>query len=287
MRLRLLPAAVLLLFAAGAAAFAPPPAPAGPGSVPRPAAVPAPSVPAPTEPAPSEPPPSEPPPSEPPPSEPVPPDPAPEAPLPERMADTGGGSQLITAVAPDTGATTGRVVWWDRGADGRWTETGSAPARFGANGLVAGGARVQGTSTTPVGLYDLPYAFGIAPAPEGTGYPFRAVTDRSYWCQDNDSTEYNRWVEGLPADCRAAESERMIDYGVQYTHGLVVGFNYDRPVRGRGAGIFLHVNGAGPTAGCVSVPADAMARILVWADPARQPHIAIGTESGPTAVARG
>ncbi|MFF3555205.1 L,D-transpeptidase [Streptomyces tsukubensis] len=253
MRRRLLPLSVLLLLTAGTVAFSPLPAPL--------AAPPSTAVPGPEE-------------------------PAPEAPLPERMADTGGGTQLITAVAPDTGSTTGRVVWWDRGADGRWTEAGSAPARFGANGLVAGGERVQGTSTTPAGLYDLPYAFGISPAPEGAGLPYRLVTDRSYWCQDNDSTEYNRWVEGLPPDCRAAEAERMADYGVQYAHGLVIGFNYDRPVRGRGAGIFLHVNGEGSTAGCVSVPAEDMARILVWADPGRRPHIAVGTESGPTAVTR-
>ncbi|MEU5975465.1 L,D-transpeptidase family protein [Streptomyces sp. NPDC047315] len=210
----------------------------------------------------------------------------PGPPLPHRMADTGGGSQLITARAPEVGATTGRVVWWERGWRGRWREVGSAPARFGANGLAEGATRVQGTSTTPTGLYALPYAFGIAPAPAGTRYAYRSVTDRSWWCQDNESRAYNRWVEGLPADCRAAESEHLVDYGAQYARALVIGFNYDRPVRGRGAGIFLHVNGAGATAGCVSVPAEAMARILAWVDPGRRPHIAIGTESGPTALTR-
>ncbi|WP_128976471.1 L,D-transpeptidase family protein [Streptomyces roseicoloratus] len=211
--------------------------------------------------------------------------PRPPVPLPERMADTGGGSQLITAVAADAAATTGTVTWWDR-RGGRWTRTGSAPARFGANGLAEGAARRQGTNTTPTGLYGLPYAFGIAPAPAGTAYRYARVTDRSWWCQDNESAAYNRWVEGLPADCRAAESEHLADYGRQYAHALVIGFNYDRPVRGRGAGIFLHVDGRGATAGCVSVPADAMRRILTWADPHRRPHIAVGTRGGPTAIMR-
>ncbi|MFG2173002.1 L,D-transpeptidase [Streptomyces niveus] len=204
-------------------------------------------------------------------------------PLPERMADTGGGGQLITAEAASSGATTGRVTWWDRRGD-RWVAAGSADARFGAGGLVPGGEREQGTSTTPTGLYDLPYAFGIRPAPAGTRFAYRPVTDRSWWCQDNDSRAYNRWVEGLPADCRAAEAEHLTSYGAQYARALVIGFNYDRPVRGRGAGIFLHVNGKGATAGCVSVPADAMSRILAWADPARSPHIAVGTASGRTAI---
>ncbi|CCK31390.1 secreted protein [Streptomyces davaonensis JCM 4913] len=208
-----------------------------------------------------------------------------ESPLPARMADTGGGSQLITAVAARTGATQGTVTWWNL-RNGRWAKAGTAKARFGANGLVEGAARQQGTSTTPTGLYDLPYAFGIKAAPRGTAYKYRPVHQDSWWCQDNDSRSYNRWTEPRAADCRAAESERLITYTAQYTHALVIGFNYAEPVRGRGAGIFLHVNGSGATAGCVSVPAADMRRILRWADPARKPHIAIGTTDGPTAVTR-
>ncbi|MEI7031933.1 L,D-transpeptidase family protein [Streptomyces pratensis] len=206
-------------------------------------------------------------------------------PLPDRMADTGGGSQLITAEAPHTGSTTGTVTWWER-RGGRWAEAGSAPARFGSGGLVEGSTREQGAGTTPTGLYDLPYAFGVDKAPAGSTYPYRAVGPDSWWCQDNASRAYNRWVEPRPADCRAEEAEHLVSYGTQYARALVIGFNYDRPVRGRGAGIFLHVNGRGATAGCVSVPADAMAEILAWARPARRPHIAVGTSSGPTAITR-
>jgi L,D-peptidoglycan transpeptidase YkuD (ErfK/YbiS/YcfS/YnhG family) len=211
--------------------------------------------------------------------------PAPSPPLPARMDDTGGGTQLITAVAPRTASTTGTVTWWDR-EDGRWVRAGSAHARFGANGLVEGTSRTQGTNTTPTGLYGLPYAFGIEAAPRGTAYTYRRVHRDSWWCQDNDSRSYNRWTEPRAADCRAAESERLITYGERYAHALVIGFNYERPVRGRGAGIFLHVNGRGATAGCVSVPKRAMRTILRWADPAKRPHIAVGTASGTTAVTR-
>ncbi|RSS52547.1 L,D-transpeptidase [Streptomyces sp. WAC01280] len=208
---------------------------------------------------------------------------APAPPLPALMADTGGGSQLITAEAADRGATTGTVTWWDR-RGGRWVKAGSAHARFGANGLVEGARRRQGTNTTPTGLFRLPYAFGVRVRPAGTRFRYVRVTERSWWCQDNDSRAYNRWGEGLPRDCRAGEAEHLVSYGTQYAHALVIGFNYDRPVRGRGAGIFLHVNGRGATAGCVSVPAGAMRAVLAWADPARRPHIAVGTRSGPTAI---
>ena len=206
-------------------------------------------------------------------------------PLPARLADTGGGSQLITAEAPGPHATTGTVTWWDL-RHGHWTRTGSAAARFGANGLVEGASRTQGTETTPTGLYGLPFAFGIEAPPPGTTEPYRQVHQDSWWCQDNGSRSYNRWTEPPAADCDASDAEHLVSYPVQYAHALVIGFNYDRPVRGRGAGIFLHVHGRGATAGCVSVPKEAIRRILAWADPARTPHIAIGTTGGPTAITR-
>ncbi|GAB2854962.1 L,D-transpeptidase family protein [Streptomyces deserti] len=209
----------------------------------------------------------------------------PSAPLPARMADTGGGTQLITAQAPRRGSTSGTVTWWDL-RDGRWVRAGSAPTRFGAKGLVEGTARRQGTNTTPTGLYDLPYAFGIKAAPRGTTYTYRRVHRDSWWCQDGDSRSYNRWTEPRAADCAAAEAEHLVTYRTQYAYALVIGFNYHRPVRGRGAGIFLHVNGRGATAGCVSVPRDAMRRILAWADPAKKPHLAIGTAGGATAITK-
>lgn len=206
-------------------------------------------------------------------------------PLPARMADTGGGTQLITAVAAKSSSTTGTVTWWNL-RNGQWAKAGSTKARFGAKGLVEGASRKQGTNTTPTGLFHLPYAFGIKGAPSGTAYKYRPVRANSWWCQDNDSRVYNRWSEPRARDCRAAESEHLISYEKQYAHAMVIGFNYSRPVRGRGAGIFLHVNGSGATAGCVSVSADAMRRILKWADPDRAPHIAIGTTGGPTAITR-
>ncbi|MET9379665.1 L,D-transpeptidase family protein [Streptomyces sp. NPDC002928] len=206
-------------------------------------------------------------------------------PLPALLADTGGGTQLITAQAPRPDSTSGTVTWWDL-RNGQWVKAGSTPARFGAKGLVDGASRKQGTNTTPAGLYDLPFGFGIKKAPSGTAVAYRPVRENSWWCQDNDSRAYNRWTEPRPSDCRAAESEHLISYETQYAYALVIGFNYHKPVRGRGAGIFLHVNGRAATAGCVSVPRDAMRRILQWAEPGKKPHIAVGTAGGATVITR-
>ncbi|MEC4018580.1 L,D-transpeptidase family protein, partial [Streptomyces sp. H27-D2] len=183
------------------------------------------------------------------------------------------------------GSTSGTVSWWQR-RNGSWVRAGVTPARFGGGGLTEGATRAQGASTTPTGLYDLPFAFGTRTAPAGVSLPYRPVTDRSWWCQDNGSASYNRWVEPLPDDCSAQEAEHLASYGTQYGRAMVIGFNYAKPVKGRGAGIFLHVNGSGATAGCVSGPAAAMDAILAWTDRAARPHIAIGTDSGSTAITR-
>ena len=206
-------------------------------------------------------------------------------PLPALMRDTGGGSQLITATASTLSGTSGTLIWWQKQGGG-WKKVGSAPARFGAHGLADGATRKQNTSTTPTGLYGLPFAFGNSAAPTGTALPYRKVTSTAWWCEDVKSTSYNRWVSPLPKDCRATESEHLADYPTQYAHAVLIDFNYAKPVKGRGAGIFLHVNGSGATAGCVSVPAASLNSIMSWLRPADSPHIAIGTTGGATSVSR-
>ncbi|WP_199550292.1 LysM peptidoglycan-binding domain-containing protein [Streptomyces sp. N35] len=205
--------------------------------------------------------------------------------LPATMKSTGGGTQLITVTAASLKSTTGTLTWWTKSGK-VWKQAGTAPARFGANGLADGATRKQGTWTTPTGLFGMPFAFGTKPAPKGTSLPYKKVTNASWWCQDNKSTSLNRWVAPLPKDCRASEAEHLADYTGQYAHAVVIDYNYAKPVKHRGAGIFLHVNGRGATAGCVSVPAAAMAKLTAWLKPNATPHIAIGTTSGTTAITR-
>ncbi len=206
-------------------------------------------------------------------------------PLPARMADTGGGTQLITAAAPGTDSASGTVTWWDL-RDGQWVEAGSAPARFGANGLVEGGAREQGTNTTPTGLYGIPFGFGIRAAPAGTRVEYRPVTaascvvpgQRLHVVQPLDRAAARR----LPGLAVGGTELLRPPVRVRARHRLQLRTAGARARRG----IFLHVNGKAATAGCVLVPEDAMRKILSWADPAREPHIAIGTTDGATAVTR-
>ena len=105
---------------------------------------------------------------------------------------------------------------------------------------------------------------------------------------------YNTWYENCPstvcwtARTRSAHSsEHLADYPVQYAYAAFIGFNAGPskvlpPERPSGSGIFLHVNGTGYTAGCVSIPRSSLIAVLKWLNPASKPHIAIGNSASIT-----
>ncbi len=195
---------------------------------------------------------------------------------PYGIDNVGGATKLITVEGARMGSTTGTLVMWQL-ESGTWTKLGTYAARFGANGLVQGTKRKQDTNTTPSGFYPVPFAFGTAANP-GTTLNWRKVTKTAWWCEDSKSSSYNRWVDPLPKACRASESEHLVSY-TTYSYAALIGFNYTQPVKGRGAGIFLHVNGRGLTAGCVSISSAGMKRVLRWLTPGSKPHIAIGSSA--------
>jgi L,D-peptidoglycan transpeptidase YkuD (ErfK/YbiS/YcfS/YnhG family) len=56
----------------------------------------------------------------------------------------------------------------------------------------------------------------------------------------------------------------------------VIDYNTRPVVAGRGSAIFLHVNGRGATAGCVSLPEARLVRLLRWLRPESAPLIRLG-----------
>ena len=174
-----------------------------------------------------------------------------------------------------------RLTWW-RLRDGRWEPELRAAGRIGYGGLVAGARRVQGTGTTPLGSYRLLQAFGTHAADPTWRADYRRIGRGDFWVEDNQSAYYNRWrnqAEGgfrwwLP-ESNTNSSERLSDFPVQYEYAINTSFNLDQ-VRHRGAGIFLHVNGDGATAGCVSGPQWFLRAVFRRIDPRLVPMIAIG-----------
>ncbi|RLV49868.1 hypothetical protein D9V37_08245 [Nocardioides mangrovicus] len=191
-----------------------------------------------------------------------------------------GATQVLTV--RHTHGYHARATLWQL-TDGRWAKViRSNDARTGYGGLVAGNRRHQGSGTIPLGTFSLASAFGTHEADPAWRLPYRRLTDGDYWVGDNSSAFYNQfrakseggfrwWLPSSDADA----SEHLIDYASQYEYVVPIGFNA-KQVRHKGFAIFLHVNGKGPTAGCVSVPRWMMRSLLARLDPAAKPVIAIG-----------
>jgi L,D-peptidoglycan transpeptidase YkuD (ErfK/YbiS/YcfS/YnhG family) len=191
-----------------------------------------------------------------------------------------GTTQVVTV-----NRTTGhhaRVALWAY-ADGRWQQRIRAyDGRIGYGGLVPGPRRRQNTGTTPLGTYRLPWAFGMHRRDASWDLSYRKVRRGDFWVQDNGSAYYNRFRNQSQGGFRwwlpssdANSSERLTDYRSQYEWSIVIDFNRGQ-VRHRGSGIFLHVNGSGATAGCVSAPRWFIQRLMSRLDSDRRPLIAIG-----------
>jgi L,D-peptidoglycan transpeptidase YkuD (ErfK/YbiS/YcfS/YnhG family) len=171
--------------------------------------------------------------------------------------------------------------------------------RIGYGGWVPAASRVQNTGTTPQGTFGLTTAFGLSADP-GTALPYRRADADDHWVGDQrDPRTYNLFQPAASAGrtWRTGQAERLAAYPTQYQYAVVIDFNRpaastvawqavqkqfvtSRPVNVRlGSAIFLHVNGAGSTAGCVSIARADMVRVLTWLDPARRPRIVMAPES--------
>ena len=192
---------------------------------------------------------------------------------PGTNVDAAQSQQVVRAqhVSGTTG--TWQRFQWDGSG---WIDVaGPATAIFGSGGVVDASVRVQFTNTTPAGTFPLLFAFGRGNP--GTAMPYRLVTDCSWWVQDPAAEDYNRWRESCSNP--PSESEHLADYlGSLYQQAVVVGYNYENPIRygnGSGAGIFLHYAPT-RTAGCVAVnDVTELVRTVQWLDPTQHPEIVV------------
>jgi L,D-peptidoglycan transpeptidase YkuD (ErfK/YbiS/YcfS/YnhG family) len=191
------------------------------------------------------------------------------------------GTRQVVTVNRTTGYHA-RVTFWALTGDGWRQRMQASDGRIGYGGLVPGPRRHQNTGTTPLGTYGLPSAFGMHPRDDGWDLPYRRVRRGDFWVQDNRSPYYNRYRNQRQGGFRwwlpssdPNSSERLTDYRSQYEWSIVTTFNSGQ-VRHRGSGIFLHVNGGGATAGCVSAPRWFIAALMARLDPDHRPVIAIG-----------
>ena len=214
--------------------------------------------------------------------------------FPTRLRNVSDSRQVIVVVGKSRTSSYSTVYTYQKGTDGIWRAKFAAMAgRNGWAGWVWGTQRVQNTGTSPMGTYRITTAFGLKANP-GTKLPYRLVDGTDYWVGDKyDAKTYNLFQPYASAKrtWRVSQAERLGAYPTQYEYSAVIDFN--RPVASsvtwnysyneyvtsqpvnttRGSAIFLHINGAGSTAGCVSVARSNVINILRWLDPMQMPRI--------------
>jgi L,D-peptidoglycan transpeptidase YkuD (ErfK/YbiS/YcfS/YnhG family) len=198
-------------------------------------------------------------------------------PLPDpRLGEVGTAGQAIVVTGASPGTTTATLTAYERAGPGWRTVFGPWTARVGARGIAPAGAKREGDGRTPSGVYGFDFFFGVAADP-GVHFPYRRVTDRSIvWDDDPASPTYNLWRD-TDTDGVGVDPEPMYTMPA-YEYGAVIAYNTDR-TPGLGSAIFLHESTGGPTAGCVSLPAEQLLQVLRWLDPGRQPRIVLGVAS--------
>ena len=134
-----------------------------------------------------------------------------------------------------------------------WLTAGplTIPLALGRDGILAN--KREGDGGTPRGSFrprQLWWRADRHPRPK-TFLPVRTIRPNDAWCENPSSRHYNRAVR-LEAD---QEGDRLTRADHLYDLLVVIGFNDDPVVRGKGSAIFLHVArpNYGPTEGCVAI----------------------------------
>jgi L,D-peptidoglycan transpeptidase YkuD (ErfK/YbiS/YcfS/YnhG family) len=182
---------------------------------------------------------------------------------PEGMRGLGSAERVIE-VSTDGMRTTYATARTYQRVGTRWQIVRRAmAARVGVHGLSWPTRRHAGDGTTPIGNYGFVYGFGSRRDPGVSGFRWRRLVPGSCWAGTRH--RYNRWVHRTP--CTPFDENLWAYAQVAYRYAAVIDFNYAEPVYGRGAGIFLHVQTGGPTAGCVSLREADLLPVLRWMRP--------------------
>ncbi len=132
--------------------------------------------------------------------------------------------------------------------------------------------KIEGDDKTPAGLFPLGTAFGNESMRLKVNYLQITAIDK--FIDDPDDPKYNQWVHGAT---NANSYENMLrDDGI-YKYGIVIKYNMNPTLKGRGSAVFMHIwygYNIG-SIGCITVSEENMLKILQWLDSSFNPYILI------------
>jgi L,D-peptidoglycan transpeptidase YkuD (ErfK/YbiS/YcfS/YnhG family) len=186
-------------------------------------------------------------------------------------------AQALLITNNDSLSVTAKIYVLEKVA-GQWTALFEPiNAVIGNKGFAPPDKKREGDSRTPSGIFPLLITFGYDETLR-TKMPYRQVLPDDLWVDDINADDYNRLVRKEETHASSYEIMRRSDN--LYKYGIVIEYNTDPVIKGRGSAIFLHIwaDSNVATGGCVAVSEENILRILEWLDPAAKPLIIMGTQ---------
>jgi L,D-peptidoglycan transpeptidase YkuD (ErfK/YbiS/YcfS/YnhG family) len=152
---------------------------------------------------------------------------------------------------------------------GKW-KLAIAPvqASIGRNGFAQENEKIEGDGKTPKGLYALGQLYSYEKDVD-TKIHFQQVDSLDKWIDDSSSNDYNKYVRG---ETLAKSFEHLKLNSIDYKYCMVIEYNTNPVVKGKGSAIFFHVanENYAPTAGCVAIAEKDMLQFLKWFNPRKK-----------------
>lgn len=195
----------------------------------------------------------------------------------DKLCNVYGSKQVIVVAAKKDTDYMAKLNAYER-INGQWKSIlHDIDTMVGKNGISK--EKTEGDKRSPAGIFKLTEAFGTSDKPAGIKLRYTKTTKNHYWIDDATSDDYNKLVyfEGDPYS-RWKSFERLTLKC--YNHAVVVDYNMNPVIKGKGSAIFLHKfsgqkNGS---LGCIEVSEYNLLKILGWLDGDKKPVIVLGTE---------
>lgn len=141
------------------------------------------------------------------------------------------------------------------------------PCTLGRSGVCEPSEKKEGDGKTPLGTYPLRQLIYRADrnAKPATDLSVEILTPETGWCEDPAHADYNKKIT-LP---HASVNDRMTREDSLYDYVVVIGYNDDPVVPGKGSAIFMHLARPEftPTQGCVGLRPEDLLEVLKCCSP--------------------
>lgn len=147
-------------------------------------------------------------------------------------------------------------------------------AGIGKNGFALPLQKVEGDGKSPTGIFKLGKLFSYEKQLK-TLLENQQTTKEDKWIDDVNSPDYNKHIIG---STDAKSYENLLLKNDAYKYCMVIEYNTNPILKGKGSAIFLHLATKEPnyTAGCVAIDEAIMKQLIHWLDPKQNPRIIMG-----------